>query len=212
MSGIHLLEGWHTEYPVFGIPYLADWNTLQERLDIYNTTLGNVSTLYGDVIPLVATHAPLFPPGEAPIYESIDPADWAKLQYKGSVSYGHIHDPHGVYTVGGVQFANFGAISRGSLHIETLKRKPQVASYDFSTGTYEAIPVPHLPAEEVFQLETHEAEVQKKKNLATFLDGLGDGKLEVTSVEKVLADLDDMDLSPTTRDIAKDLVEKAYNG
>ena len=209
MSGITLIEEWHSAYPVYGIPYLANWEDLPKWMGNWHSQY-KARTEQGEFVPLVATHAPLFPPGEEPIYDSILPSDWATLQKYGSVSYGHIHDPHGVYIVGGVQFANFGAISRGSLHIETLKRKPQVASYDFSTGKYEAIPVPHLPAEEVFQLEAHQAEVQKKKNLATFLEGLGDGKLEVTSVEKVLADLDAMDLSEQTRDAAKELVEKAY--
>lgn len=210
MEGMTLLEGWHDTYPVFGIPYLADWSTLQERLDIYNITLGNVPTLYGDVIPLVATHAPLFPPGEAPIYDSIDPADWAKLQTKGSVSYGHIHDPHGTYVVGNVQFANFGAISRGSLHAETLKRKPQAAIYDFATGQYEVLGVPHKPAEEVFRLEEHGQKVAKEKNLAAFLEGIDGKTLEVTSVEKVIDDISKMGLSAETSAMARELVEEAY--
>jgi DNA repair exonuclease SbcCD nuclease subunit len=216
MEGIHLLEGWHPEYPVYGIPYLADWTTLPEWMEDWHSHFferakapsGQFDSSVG--VPLIATHAPLFPPGQEPIYDYVDPADWAALQKYGSVSYGHIHDPHGVYKVGDVQFANFGAISRGSLHAETLKRKPQVAIYDFRYGTYEAVEVPHKPAEEVFMLDVHHETVEKKQKLASFLEGLGSGKLEVTTVEKVIADLDAMELSDATRAAARELVEQAY--
>ena len=196
---------------MFGIPYLADWNTLRDWLDIWNVTLGNLRTLYGDVVPLAATHAPLFPPGQEPIYDYIDPSDWARMQGCGSVSYGHIHDPHGVYTVGGVQFANFGAISRGSLHAETLKRKPQAAIYDFATGEYEAVPIPHKPASEVFRLAEHTEKVAKEAHLASFLSGLGEASLEVTTIEKVLDDLSHMGLDEKTSAVARELVEEAYD-
>ena len=210
MEGMTLLEGWHEKFPVYGVPYLADWNDLRDWLDAWNITLGNMHTLYGNVVPMVATHAPLFPPGQEPIYEYIDPADWANLQRTGSVSYGHIHDPHGTYVVGGVQFANFGAISRGSLHAETLKRKPQAAVYDFVSGTYDAIDVPHKPAEEVFRLEEHGQKVAKEKNLAAFLEGISTKTLEVTTIEKVLDDIAHMGLSEKTSATARELVEDAY--
>lgn len=208
MDGMMLLSGWHPEYPLFGIPYLSDWATfLPEWLSGYRKGFGERGE---GSVPLIATHAPLFPPGEAPIYDSIDPADWADLQRWGSVSYGHIHDPHGTYTVDGVQFANFGAISRGSLHAETLKRKPQAAVYDFATGQYEVIGVPHKPAEEVFRLVEHGQKVAKEKNLAAFLEGIDGKTLEVTSVEKVIDDISQMGLSPETSAVARELVEEAY--
>ena len=207
MEGIRLVIGWDEKFSVFGIPYLQDWTTLPERLMEYSEGLDPDSA----VNPLIATHAPIFPPGETPPYDYIDPTDIAELlPAGGTVSYGHIHDPHGVYEVGGVTFANFGAISRGSLHAETLKRKPQVAVYDFLTGTYEAVPVPHKPAEEVFRLELHEAEKSKEAHLAAFLATLDSDTLELTTVEKVLDDLDKLDLTPEAREVAKELVEKAY--
>lgn len=217
MEGVTLLEGWHDKFPVFGVPYLADWSTLPDRLKGYTeeawerakSPKGPFDSSVGR--PLVATHAPLFPPGQEPIYDYLDPQDWASLQTHGSVSYGHIHDPHGVYDVGGVRFANFGAISRGSLHAETLKRKPQAAIYDFATGEYEAVPVPHKPAEEVFRLVEQGAKVEKQAHLASFLTGLGETALEVTTIEKVLDDITHMGLSEKTSAIARELVEEAYD-
>ena len=208
MEGVTLLEGWHKEFPVFGIPYLADWAQLPYWLEEFAE--GQYRVPVGHA-PLVATHAPLFPSGQEPIYDYLDPEDWAALQKYGSVSYGHIHDPHGVYDVAGVQFANFGAISRGSLHAETLKRKPQAAIYDFTTGKYEAVPVPHKPADEVFRLAEHAEKVTKEAHLASFLTGLGDTSLEVTTIEKVLDDLSHMGLDEKTSAVARELVEEAYD-
>lgn len=210
MEGVTLLEGWHEKFPVYGIPYLADWSTVRDWLDPF-AMVGGTAHLPTGTIPLVATHAPIFPPGQEPIYDSIDPADWAEMQYRLSAcAYGHIHDPHGAYKVGNVTFANFGAISRGSLHSETLKRKPQVAVYDFTTGEFEAVPVPHKPVEEVFRMDLHEATVSKKHHMASFLEGLGSDTLELTTIEKVLHDLDGMGLAPATSTVARELVEEAY--
>lgn len=211
MEGIELLEGWHDKFPIFGIPYLADWSELSNWLDVWNATLKHLDTLYGDVTPLVIAHAPLFPPGQEPIYDYVDPVDWAAMQRTGCVSYGHIHDPHDVYVVDGVKFANFGAISRGSLHAETLKRKPQVAVYDAETAEYEVIPVPHKPAEEVFRLTEHLETKSKKEKMAAFLEGLGSDTLELTTVEKVLDDLGKLGLPDNALAIARELVEEAYN-
>lgn len=220
MEGVTLLEGWHPEFPVYGIPYLADWGDLDkwlppfvdgydEHSDVQVNTLKEAfqSTLR---VPLVATHAPLFPPGQEPPYDYLEPYFWALGQKRGAVAYGHIHDPHGTYEEGGVLFANFGAISRGSLHAETLKRKPQASVYDFELGEFIAVPIPHRPVEEVFRLDIHEATQEKKAQMAAFLEELGSDILVATTIEKVLHDLDSMGLPPKTLAAARELVEEAY--
>lgn len=111
---------------------------------------------------VIATHASIFPDHETPPYEHIHASDYAALlpesarEMDVTVAYGHIHDPHGVYEAGGVRFINNGAISRGSLHTETLKRKPVYTIFDTLTGEAETVPIPHKPAHEVFMLTKHE--------------------------------------------------------
>lgn len=121
---------------------------------------------------IIATHASIFPDHETPPYEHIHASDyadvivsWLPQGWTGEVTiaYGHIHDPHGTYEVSTsssdvphVQFINNGAISRGSLHTETLKRKPVYTILETKTGEAETVPIPHKPAHEVFMLTKHE--------------------------------------------------------
>lgn len=124
-SGARLLEGWAEDLPLYGVPWQQDWN-------------GDVSSAFLDWVleiddkydgnALLVTHAPLFPPRKEPPYNFISADVFASLMGNmGSCFYGHIHDNHGVYCVEGVEFCNFGSVSRGSLHEIDLTRKPAVA-------------------------------------------------------------------------------------
>ena len=132
MQGIDLLIGPHPEFPLFGLPYLHDWQALLVPwMKKYRAWADEQKGEDFDFWPLMVTHAPIFPPGEEPPYEFISADQWAGLmEGKGDVYSGHIHDPHGAYRVGGVWFCNMGAISRGSLHEKTLKRVPRVSIWD----------------------------------------------------------------------------------
>ena len=70
----------------------------------------------------------------------------------GSVFYGHVHEPHGVYEAGGVTFCNNGALSRGSLHEYNLTRQVGCTLWDSETGEFEFVPLDAKPASEVFRL------------------------------------------------------------
>lgn len=130
-DGIDLLIGPHETLPIFGLPYLHDWQgELPKWMARYKAWANEKKVEDMDFAPLMVTHAPLFPPGETPPYEFIDAADWAEMMEVGCVYSGHIHDPHGAYKVGGVWFCNMGAISRGSLHEKTMKRVPRVSIWD----------------------------------------------------------------------------------
>lgn len=133
------------------LPHLADLAEAVERA--YRQGVGRA---------VIATHASIFPDSQTPPYEHIHASDFAALiaevtpEMDVTVAYGHIHDPHGVYEAGGIRFINNGAISRGSLHTETLNRKPVYTVFDTESGKAEAVPIPHKPAHEVFMLTKHE--------------------------------------------------------
>lgn len=122
---------------------------------------------------VIATHASIFPDHLTPPYEHIHASDYAALlpesahEMDTTVCYGHIHDPHGTYEAGGVRFVNNGAISRGSLHTETLKRKPVYTILETQTGETEVIEIPHKPAHEVFMLTKHELVKGKVEEVLT---------------------------------------------
>lgn len=199
--GIDLLMGGHPTLPIFGIPYLWDFPTLLPgRTKKWHEWRGDREDV------LLVTHAPIFPPGETPIYDFIAAEDWAKLQKVGACYYGHIHDPHGTYEVGGVTFCNQGAISRGSLHEATLKRKPAIT--DFEDGTFIRVEVPHKPASEVFRLKEKEDVDQRQGRVTEFLDGVEQTTLEVLTVEEVVAHAEQMGLKQRTLEELRDCIEE----
>lgn len=163
---------------LFGIPWVEpltkdDHAVMEEpMIDLEEAVLRyNHSEAYPTGINrlAIATHASIFPDHLTPPYEHIHASDYAALlpdsvkEMDTTVAYGHIHDPHGVYEAGGVRFINNGAISRGSLHTETLKRKPVYTILETKTGETEVIDIPHKPAHEVFMLTKHELTKDKAK-------------------------------------------------
>ncbi len=147
-NGIDLLMGPHPTLDVCGVPYLHDPHQSEEWLY--------------DPRTLVCSHAAIFPNGDAPPYDHISAVEYADLMPDGvsAVAYGHIHNPHGMYKEGGVWFCNNGAISRGSLHTETINRSIQVTYYDSDLlpgNPYKTVKVPYKNPEEVFytDMATH---------------------------------------------------------
>ncbi len=204
MPGITLLTGPHPDLPLFAIPYQHDWPEMLPRwMKQYRAWADERKARDMDFYPLVITHAPIFPAGEEVIYDYIDAADWAELQVNGDCAYGHIHDPHGVHSVPGfgVQFANFGAISRGSLHERTLARKPTVSVWTGAThdpGPYHFYPVelPHLPVERVFRLAEHEDVQERQARVGEFLDSIQATTLVRMGAEEVLDHVRGLGLEP----------------
>lgn len=185
-GAIELLDGWmDSEDAVYGVPWNMTWDdaSVSDALAEYR----RCPPVPDSKPMLVVTHAPLYPPGRELKYEFYPAASWAKaMGGKGTVHYGHVHEPHGVYTVDGVTFSNPGALSRGSLHEHNLTRTPAVAIWDSSTGQLTHQELNAKPAEQVFRLQ-EAAEVKNAGiNLNRFLASVQATKLDVTSTSAVL--------------------------
>lgn len=202
-SNIELIDGYDEETGIYSIPYLDDFDEFRSRL----SEVPRSATL-------VATHASIFPPGFHPPYphmnaDELDPKETP-------VAYGHIHDPHGFYVTGYIEhiserswFCNNGAISRGSLHEETVKRKPKVTIFDSKANgcPFTSVDVPHKPAEEVFRLEQHIAQQETTKRLDAFLETLEGTQLTSLSLEEVLASATTADLTPEAKKELAEILE-----
>jgi len=184
----HCLDGWMGgNHPVFGVPWQQHWSAerIAECLEPWR------EQLFGHT--LVVTHAPLYPPSCEPRYPGAEltPADWwatplrdGSMQH--SVFYGHIHEHHGVWTRGGTEFCNNGALSRGSLGEDNLTREIGATLWAPGEG-FEFVPLDARPAEEVFRLREHGQAVTSQMSLDAFMDGLGTTVLPRLEPESVLA-------------------------
>lgn len=121
--------------------------------------------------------------------------------------FGHDHSDHGVAQMGNQQFINIGAISRGSLALDDLKREPKIALVEFGdTITIKQIKLKVAPIGDVFDLalkaqkdrERGEVEAfvgQLKEDLAatgpvSFKDRLGKMELPDTVRARALTYID----------------------
>lgn len=215
MEGVDLLVGVHMGgLPVFGIPYLQHWaDDLPGWMEQWQEFADRVWLPEMTEFPLLVTHAPIFPSNEDPPFETIDAADWAELMGKGACAYGHIHDQYGDWVPDvsiPVVLCNNGALSRGSLHEATLKRKPTVTLYDSRAQfpeMFEAVEVPHLPAEQVFALAVKAEADGQQQRLTDFLTGLE--AVQAESIEHVSTHIGTLDVDPKVRSKAIELVEWA---
>lgn len=224
-GAVRLLQGWVDQSagdvlpgpvaPVYGVPWLmrfddalvadafADW---RDRLQLPREPADRASLMPG----LVVAHAPLYPPGQELTFENYPARKWAAAMGNvGSVYYGHVHEPHGVYTVDGVTFANPGALSRGSLHEHNLTRDVQVALWDAGSGEFELVTVPHKSAEQVFRLDVARADQVARADLSDFLAAVRRVQVDVTSIEAVVAELRGADLDPAVLALAEELLAEA---
>ena len=205
-SGVaRILKGWEMEfgYPIYGVPWL-------QRFDdrMVSDALAEFRVDSGLKHNLVVTHAPLYPPSQELSYEFYPSDKWAQaMGNAGSCYYGHVHEAHGIWTVGGVQFANQGAISRGSIHEHNLTRNISVTLWDSLNGGFKVIPIPHKPAEEVFKLSQVEVLKEKQEQLNSFLESIGHASVEITSVESVLEIVGRMGLSSDLLQVVQELLE-----
>jgi len=186
-GAINLLDGWieDGEEAVYGVPWQMTWDdaAVADALREYR----ELSPLPQTAPRLVVTHAPLYPPGQELKYEFYPAAAFAKaMGGQGTVHYGHVHEPHGIYTVDGVTFSNPGALSRGSLHEHNLQRTPAIAIWDSNTGQIEHVELTAKPASEVFNLKAAAAIKSAGINLNRFLASVQATKIDVTSKTSVL--------------------------
>jgi DNA repair exonuclease SbcCD nuclease subunit len=207
-AGLKILDGWpdNGNRQLFGVPWQQHWSTdfIHDALSSYLSRV--------DVQPtLVVTHAPIYPPGLELKFEYTLASDWADgMGNKGYVWYGHVHESHGKpYKVDGVTFANFGALSRGSLHEHNLTRKITVGVWDSVTGAFHMSPLEAKPADQVFRLAEKKQVTDMQGRLDAFLQQAGSAQLEVLSVETVLDHIRSLNLGPDAVTLAEELLAKA---
>ncbi len=183
-------RGLNNFQPIYGVPWQMYWDAEHSVAD------QAVKTALKDFVPsdspqLIVTHAPFFPPGANPAYEHystekfsnyVNPDGKSNVQ----VIYGHIHDWHGEYVVNGVRFANYGALSRGSLTESNLTRPVGVTIWDSITGRFEFVELNSRPASEVFRVKEIEEVRTTQLKLDEFLQSVGQTSIEITTVESVM--------------------------
>lgn len=213
-GAIKLLDGWmstdagNTGDVIFGLPWQMVWDetAVWEGLQLVR----EVTERFPDTPALVVTHAPLYPPGDELPYEYFPAHTFAEaMGGRGTVHYGHVHQEHGVYEVGGVTFSNCGALSRGSLHEHNLTRKVKVAVWNSSTGAVEHVELPHKPADQVFRLVEAQAAKTAGLSLAGFLSTIEATKLDVSSTEAVIAHVRALGLDDDLVKLVTGLLDKA---
>jgi len=171
---------------------------------------------------VIVAHSALFPEADLPeqweafSHEQVREvlASETRLVY-----YGHIHDYHGIHKVGGVTFANLGALSRGSLFEATVDRKIRVGVVSWVPGRVETdgirfriqeAPIQYRPVEEVFRVEEVLGERAAAEEMASFAQALAVESVEMFSPEALqdrIANRGDVDLP--VRERAVDLLHRS---
>lgn len=239
-AGAKELHGWHETLPLYGVPWQQDWTTnTPAALDrAFHSWRADPWRFEPDLAIshgarprdncLVVTHAPIYPPDLVAKGVPFDLVDTRALADamggEGSLYYGHIHEDHGIFSDGGVTFANVGAISRGSLHEYNVERSIKVALW--TDGADEAmdlpvigkvttlgepgfieIPVPHKPASEVFRLEEAREIKAADLDLSQFLGQVGSARVDMTSVASVVAHIRSTDVPEPVKARAIEFLE-----
>jgi len=212
-AGLEELVGWDEGgLPLFGVPWRESWTepgdpalALKGLEDSEGLPLSNGV--------LVVTHAPIYPPYEAQkqMFELVqlegEDGLSAAMGNQGHLYYGHIHEDHGVFEVEGVQYANMGALSRGSLHEYNLNRQIKVAVWTIEGGFTEVV-VPHKPASEAFRLAEVMEERGERLSLESFLAAVGNQTLDVSSTGSVIDHIRGRaDVSPAVKKRAITILE-----
>jgi predicted phosphodiesterase len=209
-AGAVELDGWAPDsLPLYGVPWQQKWSA--ERIREVLAPWREKTC----VRALLATHAPIYPPGQEKPYECTPAVWWADAMDDSGhgLFYGHVHEPHGVFESCGVRFCNNGALSRGSLDEYNLQRQVGCTLWDTVTGVFEFVPFRSRPAAEVFRLAEHTEAVTSQAQLDAFLAQVGEVQLPRLSVEVVMAHIRDLDLGPELTDLADELLgEAAYGG
>jgi DNA repair exonuclease SbcCD nuclease subunit len=205
---IRELDGWApVAAQIYGLPWQGTWDDATVTQALAGWREGYEPA---DGPGLIVTHAPLYPPGRELPYEYYPTQAFADaMGNHGSVHYGHVHEPHALYTSGGVTFCNPGALSRGSLHEHNLRRPVSIASWDSDTGQMSILALPHKPAGEVFRLDEIGEAKTAQLRLGAFLDGIDQTTIQVTSIEAVMAHIKTLDLGPELEALIEQLLAGA---
>lgn len=216
-SGASLLQGWCAD-GIYGVPWQALWadkdpetgQPSERAVAAVTAALESWNTNVSEGPSLLVTHACFYPPGYELEYEYFPTQVFSDmLGNRGSVYYGHIHEPHGIYEVGGVTFSNWGALSRGSLHEYNLERDVIVTEWDSETGEFIPIVLDYKPASEVFRLVEITEAKQAQVDLDEFLSSIGQATIEITSIESVVSYVRQLGLEADIERVVVELLEGA---
>jgi DNA repair exonuclease SbcCD nuclease subunit len=195
---------------VYGVPWQQFWDAEETVAD--RAVASALSSFRpSDTPQLIVTHAPFFPPGSNPAYEHystekfasmVNPSGRANVQ----VIYGHIHDYHGEYVVNGVRFANYGALSRGSLTESNLTRPVGVTIWDSVTGKFEFVELQAKPADQVFRVKEITEVKTTQLKLDQFLESVGQSTISIATIESVLAHIRSLHLGKEFEQVVEELL------
>jgi len=207
---LKLPRGLNNFLPVYGVPWQQFWDAEHTVADrAVKDALKEFEP--SDTPQLIITHAPFFPEGSNPAYEHYATGKFARMvnpsgKSNVQVCYGHIHDWHGQYVVNGVRFANYGALSRGSLTESNLTRPVGVTIWDSVTGGFEFVALEAKPAEQVFRVKEITEVKATQAKLDDFLASVGQSTIEVTSIESVMDKVRDLKLGKEFEAVVEELL------
>lgn len=208
------LDGWHESLPICGVPWQQRWlapGTIYEAFRAYRQDAPlHTREKWSPDQALVVTHAPIYPPTVADnvMFELLPlPEVSTAMGNSGYLYYGHIHEPHYIFDVEGVTYANMGSLSRGSLHEYNLARKIQVAIWTPEHG-FMAVDVPHKPASEVFKLAEAQEKKTEKVSLDVFLSEVGSANLDISSTGSIIEHVRQMDIEEIVKAKSIELLEE----
>lgn len=210
------LEGWHPTLPICGIPWQQRWlspGAIKEAFSTWRTRDKSHGKAYEKMETknsLAVTHAPIYPPTVADnvLFELLPlPEVSEAMGNVGYLYYGHIHEPHYKFEVDGVEYANMGSISRGSLHEYNLNRKIQVAIWTPEHG-FVPVDIPHKPASEIFKLAEAQEKKSEKLSLDSFLAEVGSATLDISSTGSIIDHVRRMEIEENVKSKSIELLEE----
>jgi len=125
--------------------------------------------------------------------------------------FGHWHQDQGIVEIRGRRFVNQGAVSRGALTKENLKREPKVSLLEFTEEgfTTDSIPLKVLPASEVFDLERKERQDRENLTIQQFVGAIKAQTSEVNPENDINTTIGTLDFADNVRVRALEFLERA---
>ena len=124
--------------------------------------------------------------------------------------FGHWHKDQGIIEMGGKQFVNQGALSRGSLNRDNIDRTPKAALIECAQDGCKVTPLPMrvAPAEEVYDFERKERTERETVEIDQFVTKL-QANASFNTEESIESNLLALDFAREVRDLALDYLERA---
>lgn len=127
--------------------------------------------------------------------------------------FGHWHKDQGVVELGGKQFVNHGAVSRGALINENTKRTPKVSLIEvFPTGIKVVeLPLVVAPAEDVFDFEKKERTQRESESIEDFIVQL-QNNVRIDPTTSIESNVDQLGFAADVRVAALEYLARAREG